>query len=129
MWIRRVCCSSRVLRSISKPVCVDMDFDSTTPTSKTRAAAVSPSASDPVEALRTSEDFFHALGLPRKHDLKRVEIDARYLELAPAVHPDRFAAASPEDKRRVDEASARLNEAYRIVRDPVARAEYLVKLG
>ncbi len=41
------------------------------------------------------------------------------------VHPDRFATASPVEKRVAMQWSARANEAYRILRDPLSRARYL----
>jgi molecular chaperone HscB len=44
------------------------------------------------------------------------------------VHPDRFAGASDAQKRLALQASARVNEAYRTLRDPIARAEYLLAL-
>ena len=41
------------------------------------------------------------------------------------VHPDRFATASPVEKRVAMQWSARANEAYRILKDPLSRARYL----
>lgn len=42
-----------------------------------------------------------------------------------AVHPDRFATASPAEKRVAMQWSSHANEAYRILKDPLSRARYL----
>jgi molecular chaperone HscB len=65
---------------------------------------------------------------------RRFEIDAEvlereYLTRAVAVHPDRVATGTARDKREAMERAAEVNEAYRTLRDPVRRAEYLVRLG
>lgn len=82
---------------------------------------VNPSAS--------SGDGFERLGLPRRFALDRDAIEKAYLERAQAVHPDRFASGSASEQRAAMEASAALNEAHRVIRDPVRRAEYLCKLA
>jgi len=74
-------------------------------------------------------DCFERLGLPRRYDVSRDAIERAYLERAPAVHPDRFASAGSRAQRAAMEASAALNEAHRVIRDPVRRAEYLCKLA
>lgn len=77
----------------------------------------------------SSVDFFERLGLPRQYGLERDAIERAYLERAQAVHPDRFASAASGAQRAAMEASAALNEAHRVIRDPVRRAEYLCKLA
>jgi molecular chaperone HscB len=74
-------------------------------------------------------DAFERLGLPRQHDLSRDAIEQAYLERAQLMHPDRFASVGPRAQRLAMEASAALNEAHRVIRDPVRRAEYLCKLA
>ena len=44
------------------------------------------------------------------------------------IHPDRFAASGDAQKRLAMQASARVNEAYRALKDPVQRAQYLLML-
>ena len=85
---------------------------------------VSPSPSEP-----GAPDHFARLGLPRRYAQDRDAIENAYLERAKAVHPDRFVGADSGAKRRAMEGSAALNEGYRVLRDPVARAEYLCKLA
>lgn len=74
-------------------------------------------------------DAFERLGLPRRHELSRDAIERAYLERAQLMHPDRFAQAGSRAQRAAMEASAALNEAHRVIRDPVRRAEYLCKLA
>ena len=74
-------------------------------------------------------DAFERLGLPRRHALARDAIEQAYLERAQLMHPDRYAAAGARAQRAAMEASAALNEAHRVIRDPVRRAEYLCKLA
>ncbi len=44
------------------------------------------------------------------------------------MHPDRFAAAGESERRLALQSSARVNEAYRALKDPVGRAQYLLSL-
>ncbi len=74
-------------------------------------------------------DHFALLSLPRQVDIDRDALEARYLELAREFHPDRVVAADGAGQRAAVERSSELNEAYRTLRDPVRRAEYLCKLG
>jgi len=55
-------------------------------------------------------------------------LSARYRELARVTHPDRFADASAQDQRLALEHSARLNEAYQVLRSAPLRARYLLAL-
>ncbi|MCA9657445.1 MAG: Fe-S protein assembly co-chaperone HscB [Myxococcales bacterium] len=82
------------------------------------------------EAATAAEpDFFAVFGVERAYAIERDALEERYLELSAAAHPDRFAGASAGERRRAVERASVINEAYRTLRDPVRRAEYLVKLG
>jgi molecular chaperone HscB len=56
------------------------------------------------------------------------ELQRRFYALAREHHPDFHQAASPEERARVEETSALVNAAYRTLRDPIARVDYLVRL-
>ena len=73
-------------------------------------------------------DHFQVFGLPRRLAIDTVELQRKFYELSRLHHPDFHQAASPEEQARTLEASARLNTAYRALRDPIARVEYLVRL-
>ncbi len=73
-------------------------------------------------------NHFEVFELPRRLGLDPVELQRRFYELSRQWHPDFHHRAGPEEQARALEASARLNAAYRTLRDPVARIDYLVRL-
>ena len=73
-------------------------------------------------------DYFVYLGLPQKLQIDRQELEGRFYELSRRLHPDRFFRRADRERRLAEEATARLNDAYRTLKDPVARAEYLLRL-
>lgn len=72
-------------------------------------------------------DYFQFFGLAPKLALDPGELQARFYCLSRELHPDRFQRATPAEQERSLQASAFLNDAYRTLRDPVARAEYALK--
>jgi molecular chaperone HscB len=82
-----------------------------------------------VEAPSTrSADFFSFLGLSRKLNLDMPDLEQRYRALSRQCHPDYFYNAPPAERRASLERSSYLNDAYRTLRHPTARIEYLLKL-
>jgi molecular chaperone HscB len=73
-------------------------------------------------------DHFEVFGLPRRLGIDAAQLQRKFYELSRQSHPDFHQTASPERQAEVLEASARLNAAYRALRDPIARVEYLVRL-
>jgi molecular chaperone HscB len=73
-----------------------------------------------------SQDYFSLFGLPARFDVDAGSLDAAYRALQTRVHPDRFAAADDAQHRLALQSSARVNEAYRTLKDPVDRAQYLL---
>src|SRR5262249_61433735 len=73
-------------------------------------------------------DHFEVFGLPRRLGIDVAQLQRKFYELSRQSHPDFHQAAAPERQAEILEASARLNAAYRALRDPVARIEYLVRL-
>jgi molecular chaperone HscB len=101
-------------------------------------AAENPSPSEALDPDRATSspgpfdpslDHFARFGLERRWTVDRDALERRYLERSRQVHPDRFVGADSGTRRAALEHSSALNSGYRILRDPVARAEYLVKLG
>ncbi|MCA0326193.1 MAG: Fe-S protein assembly co-chaperone HscB [Proteobacteria bacterium] len=72
---------------------------------------------------------FELFGLPPRFALDRAALDERWRELQRQVHPDRFAAEGAAAQRVAMQWSARVNEAYRRLREPLARAAYLCGLN
>jgi molecular chaperone HscB len=73
-------------------------------------------------------DHFEVFGLPRRLGIDLAQLQRKFYELSRQSHPDFHQAAPPERRAEILEASARLNAAYRALRDPIARIEYLVRL-
>src|SRR3989454_12607792 len=73
-------------------------------------------------------DHFEVFGLPRRLAVDTAELQRKFYELSRRYHPDFHQTAPPEEQVRALEASAGLNAAYRTLRDPIARIEYLVRL-
>jgi molecular chaperone HscB len=82
----------------------------------------------PLEPAPPGEDLFAALGLPRRFALDLAELEERYRQRARMFHPDRFARATPRERRIALDRSARLNEAHRTLAPPRRRAAYLLEL-
>jgi len=75
-----------------------------------------------------SQNYFALFGLPPRYRFDAAELDTAYRALQTQVHPDRFAAAGESERRLALQSSARVNEAYRALKDPVGRAQYLLSL-
>lgn len=75
----------------------------------------------------SAPDYFRFVGLEPKLMLDLGDLEQRFYRLSRELHPDRFQRATPAERERSLEASAILNDAYRTLRDPIARAEYILK--
>jgi molecular chaperone HscB len=86
----------------------------------------SPSISDERPAKPQPADAFALLGLTPTFDVDARALEKAFFERSKELHPDRFATA-PVAERVVALTRARaLNDAYQILKKPVARAEYLL---
>ncbi|MCP4592097.1 MAG: Fe-S protein assembly co-chaperone HscB [bacterium] len=74
-------------------------------------------------------DFFGLFQLPRGYDLETQEVERRFLSLSRSIHPDFFTTQPPEVRQMSVRLSAEINEAYRVLKNPVLRAEYLLELA
>ena len=74
-------------------------------------------------------DYFELLGLARGFDLDAQSLERSWKDRVATVHPDRFAGASDAQKRVAMQWSSQINEAYRVLRDPLKRAQYLCELA
>lgn len=73
-------------------------------------------------------DHFELFGLPRGVDVDLKALEQRFRELSLELHPDRLVGAEPRERRLAAERTASLNEGVKILRDPVRRAFYLLRL-
>ncbi len=81
-----------------------------------------------VQPVSKETDYFTCLGFPRRLTIDQNQIEANFYELSRAFHPD-FYQNKTETERQISLAnSAMLNTAYRTLKDPIQRAEYLLRL-
>jgi molecular chaperone HscB len=73
-------------------------------------------------------NYFEVFGLPRRLTVDEGALQRRFYELSRQHHPDFHQGASLEEQTRALTTSALVNAAYRALRDPVRRIEYLVRL-
>src|SRR5262245_48846128 len=73
-------------------------------------------------------DNFSFFGLPRKLNLDVAALEREFYRLSRKLHPDLYARASGQEQEWSLEKSSQLNDAYRTLKDPIARTQYLLKL-
>lgn len=73
-------------------------------------------------------NHFELFGLAPSFALDAGALDRAFRDLQARVHPDRFAHAGDAERRASMQWSTRANEAYRLLKDPVERARYLLAL-
>src|SRR6266852_4799566 len=71
-------------------------------------------------------DYFTIFGLPRKLWIEMSALEQKFLQLSWKLHPDNFVNASEQERELSLKHSAELNDAYRTLRDPAGRVEYLL---
>jgi molecular chaperone HscB len=69
-------------------------------------------------------DFFE---IPHHLAIDLQDLEKRFYALSRKWHPDRFARANADRRQEALDASAILNDGYRVLRDPIQRANYLLK--
>ena len=73
-------------------------------------------------------DYFSFFGLERKLRRDLAALERQFYELSWKLHPDNFHNASGYEQELSLEKASILNDAWRTLRDPVARVEYLLGL-
>lgn len=74
-------------------------------------------------------DHFTRLGLDPSFELDESDLQQKYFGLQRDLHPDRFARRSERERAISMQQSTSINEAFETLKDPLRRAEYLLKLG
>jgi len=75
-----------------------------------------------------ARDHFEVLGIRRAYHLDAADLETRYLALQKETHPDRFAKALPRERMEAVVRNTELNDAYKVLKDEIKRAEYVLKL-
>jgi molecular chaperone HscB len=73
-------------------------------------------------------DYFSVFGMEPRLNLDLAELEHEFHRLSRKVHPDRFARAGDNERQWSLADTALLNDAYRTLKDPLHRTEYLLKL-
>ena len=77
----------------------------------------------------TPSDYFAFFGLPRRFQLDTAALEKQFYRLSRKFHPDLYARASADEQRWSLEKSSVLNDAWRTLRDPLERTEYMLGLA
>ncbi|HSH72265.1 MAG TPA: Fe-S protein assembly co-chaperone HscB [Methylophilaceae bacterium] len=75
-----------------------------------------------------SRNYFELFGLSSGFAIDLNLLDLNYRKLQSEVHPDRFVSSSPSDRMQSMQIATQANEAYRTLKNPTARARYLLQL-
>jgi molecular chaperone HscB len=75
------------------------------------------------------QSHFDLFGLQPAFAVDEARLERAYREIQSQVHPDRFAHAGDAERRASLQWTTRVNEAYRTLRNPVARASHLLALN
>jgi molecular chaperone HscB len=81
----------------------------------------------PVQSA-AQEDYFSFFSLSRKLNIDVSALDKNFYALSRKLHPDLYAKASSEEQEWSLQRSSRLNDAYRALKDPIKRTQYLLQL-
>ncbi len=81
-----------------------------------------------IQPLAAGANYFEVFALPRKLRLDAGALEREFYRLSRRLHPDVYARASHQEQEWSLASSSLLNDAYRTLKDPVKRTEYLLKL-
>ena len=81
-----------------------------------------------VQAPSEDADYFAAFGFPRKLNIDLPALERSFYRLSRKLHPDVYAQATPQEQQWSLDQTSLLNDAYRTLKNPITRTEYLLKL-
>jgi len=79
--------------------------------------------------LDFSQNFFELFGMDEVFDLDESVLHERWQQLQREVHPDKYVSGSDAERRYSMQAASLINEANKVLRSPIERAGYLLKLN
>lgn len=74
-----------------------------------------------------SSGCFELFGLPVRWEVDLAALEKAYREAQKAVHPDRVAQGDAKARLEAMQKTSAINEAYKILKDPMRRAEELLR--
>ena len=81
-----------------------------------------------IQQLPRDTDYFAFFGMPRKLRMDAGELEKKFHQFSWKLHPDNFVNAGPEERELALQLSSQLNDAYRALREPISRVEYLLAI-
>ena len=81
-----------------------------------------------VQPLSKELDYFACFQIPRRLNLDEQQLERTFYQLSRTFHPDFYSTKDETEKTISLGNSAFLNTAYRTLKDPIQRAEYLIRL-
>jgi len=72
--------------------------------------------------------YFEVFSLPTKLTIDTNVLEKQFYTLSRKLHPDRFAGKPLAEQEAALAQSSQLNDAYRTLKDPIQRTQYLLKL-
>lgn len=79
-----------------------------------------------IQPLSREADYFAFFSLPQSLQIDSAALEQLFHQLSWKLHPDNFVRASEFERNLALERSSELNDAYRTLRDPILRVEYLL---
>lgn len=73
-------------------------------------------------------NYFEVFSLPEKLIIDTAVLEKQFYSLSRKLHPDRFASRPAAEQEEALRQSSLLNDAYRTLKDPILRTQYLLKL-
>jgi len=75
------------------------------------------------------DNYFSLFSIPVNYTVDKAELTSRYLALQKAIHPDKFSQGAEQERLFSVQQTAKLNEAYNTLINPLLRARYLLQLN
>ena len=72
--------------------------------------------------------YFEVFSLPAKLTIDTAALEKQFYAMSRKLHPDRFASRPEAEQEEALRQSSLLNDAYRALKDPILRTQYLLKL-
>ena len=73
-------------------------------------------------------NYFEVFSLPQKLAIDTAALEKQFYAMSRRLHPDRFASRPAAEQEEALKQSSLLNDAYRTLKDPILRTQYLLKL-
>ena len=79
--------------------------------------------------MTTNQNYFSLFAIPVTYDIDLSELTRRYRDLQKAVHPDKYASHSEQERLGAVQQAATVNDAFETLKSPLLRAQYLLELN